>query len=278
VTGKHRVFPLLFLFAIGPVPLAVAVEVEPLRVELTAAPGSAAVAVLKVTNYRSDPVRIHAQTGAYRYAFTAHTVLPDDPAKHHLPSCQSWVSIDTGELPLGPAASGALILTVAVPQDAAHSPVGEYVAAILVDEHPQPATPSAPGAGTVAILPRIAIPLYVTLEGRQTPRGRIAAFTATPGPKAGIVQLLLTIANDGETHVRPMGTVLVTNDRREVVHRAGLGRTVPIFPQFQEGLPLWVPLGAGRYTAIATVDLGGPGLLQRELTFTVTADGQVPLG
>ena len=271
--------PVLFLTLPHPfsplLPPVLAVEVDPLRLEITAPIGQSTSRTVNVTHHGTQPVAVRAQTGEYRYAFTAYTRQPTNRAFERLPSCQSWISIDPPKLPLQPGASGALTITVTVPQEAAGSPAGEYVASILIDEQPQTKEATGSGENTITVVPRIAIPLYVLLEGRQAPSGRLVGLTASRGSQPGVVRLLLTLANDGRAHLRPTGTVLLLNDRREIVHRASLGRTIPIFPQFQEGIPLWFSLTGGRYTAVATVDIGGPELLQRELAFTVAADGTV---
>ena len=256
---------------------AAAVEVNPLRVELTGKPGETISASLTITNHRPETVRIRAQAGAYRYSFSAHTRPPTDPSAQRLPSCESWIATQGQEWSLGPAAAGALEFTVTIPQDTEQSAAGEYVAALLVDELPLSTDTSAgAGQGAVTVVPRIAIPVYLFLEGRDTPQGRVTDFVAQSGSQAGVVRLILTLANDGRVHLRPTGTVLVTNDRGEIVQRSALGRTIPIFPKFAEGIPIWVPpLSAGRYKAVATVELGGDQLLQRDVTFNVSADGRV---
>ena len=265
--------PTLLLPTLYP-PTAFAVEVDPLRLELTAAPRQTVTAALTVVNHREEPVRVTARTGDYRYMLTAQTVPPRDPVRQRLPSAREWLSLEPAELPLAPHASGTLTLTVTLPAEAGQAGAGEYVASLLVDERPEQTTPAGEGTSTITVVPRVAVPVYLLLDG-QTPKGRVAAFAATAGPQRGLVRLLLTLANDGAVHLRPTGTVLIADDRQEVVHRTGLGRTIPIFPQFQEGIPILVPLAAGRYSAVATVDLGGGELVQRELAFVVSDDGRV---
>ncbi len=267
--------------ALGGLDVAEAVEIDPPRLEVIGKPGQPVTATLTLVNHQAQPILVHTHTNPYRYLFTAHTIPPTDVAAQPLPSCQSWITINHEELPLAAKTSGTLVLTITIPKTAAESPAGEYVASVLVDEQVERRAAAAPaGASTLTILPRIAIPVYVMLEGRNAPNGRIAAFTASggrPGTPPTVVRLLLTLANDGRTHLRPTGTFLVTNAQQEVVYRGGVGRTGPIFPRFQEGIPVLIPLAAGRYRAVATVDLGGPTPAQRELAFTVTDHGQVEM-
>ena len=257
---------------------AEAVDIDPLRLEVIGEPGQPVTATLTLVNHQAQPILVHAHPSPYRYVFTAHTVPPTEAAARTLPSCQSWITIQSEELPLAAQASGALTLTITIPKAAAETPAGEYVASVLVDEQVERTASTAPaGASTLTILPRLAIPVYVMLEGRNAPGGRIAAFTAGAGPAPTVVRLLLTLANDGRTHWRPSGTLLVLNAAQDVVYRGGVGRTGPIFPRFQEGIPVLIPLAAGRYTAVATVDVEGATPLQRELAFTVTEHGQVEM-
>jgi phosphatidylglycerophosphate synthase len=129
--------------------------------------------------------------------------------------------------------------------------------------------------GTITVRPRIAIPVYLFLDGHEAPQGRIAAFHAEAGPQPGVVALRLTLANDGPVHVRPSGSVLVSDSQGAVISRLPLGRVIPVFPQFQEKIPLLLPLGPGRYTAVATVDAGGQAPLQQMVSFEVKGDGRV---
>ncbi|MBI4227961.1 MAG: hypothetical protein HY600_06815 [Candidatus Omnitrophica bacterium] len=265
--------------AVCHIPEARAVDVDPLRLELTGAPGEVVTGALTVTNHRAEPVRVAARPGPYRYAFTTHTVLPKNPQAQRLPSCEPWLTIVAPEAPIAEHAAATIQYTVTIPAAAGQQPAGEYVAAVLVDElppHPTPLPPGerAQGEGTITILPRVAIPVYVLIAGRTGPSGRIAALVAE-ATQPGTTRLLLTLANDGATHLRPSGTVIVSNNRGEVVSRLPLGRTIPIFPGFQEGIPFLIPLAPGRYTAVVTVQFGAPELHQQTLAFKVTADGRV---
>lgn len=265
---------------------ALAVDVEPLRLELTGTPGQTLTGTLTVTNARAEAVRVIAQPGPYRYTFTAHTVPPAAPNAQRLPSCESWITLAAPEAPVAEHATAAIRYTVTIPPTAGQQPAGEYVAALVVDELPVDSAPSPTlsprggeeqgegGHGTITLVPRVAIPVYVLLAGRQTPGGRIAALTAEAhGP--GMTRLLLSLANDGDVHLRPTGSVLISNARGAVVARAPLGRTIPIFPRFQEGIPFLFPLAPGRYTAVVTVHFGNPELHQQTLSFKVTTDGRV---
>ena len=256
--------PTIFLQTIC-LPTVSAVEVDPLRLELIGSPGQTLTGSLYVINHREEPVRVIVQTGAYRYTSAS--------GAKRLPSCQPWITILGPEASLNAVESLEIGYAIQIPSSAGEAGAGEYLAAILVDELGEAATGAGgPGAGTIAIRPRIAIPVYVILEGRQTPAGRIVDLVAQPGPQPGITRVRLTVMNEGQAHFRPTGTMLITDAAQQVVHRGSLGRAAPVFPGTQATIPMWVQLPAGRYTAVATVDIGSEQLLQRELSFSVTDD------
>ena len=264
----------------GAVSSALAVDVDPLRLELTGAPGQTVTGTLVLTNRGTNAVRVTARSGPYRYLFTAQTIPPDDPAAQRLPSCEPWLTAAAPDDPVAAGATVALPYTVTIPENTGQQAVAEYVAALVIDDQPAdpgptPSSERAPGAGTITIRPRIAIPVYLFLAGHEAPQGRIAAFQADAGPQPGVVRLRLTLANDGPVHVRPNGSVLVSDSQGAVIARLPLGRIIPVFPRFQERVPLLLPLGPGRYTAVATVDAGGQEPLQQMVTFEVSRDGRV---
>ncbi|MBI4313234.1 MAG: hypothetical protein HY594_00305 [Candidatus Omnitrophica bacterium] len=252
---------------------ALAVGIQPLRLEITAGAEAPASGKLTVTNSKSEPVRIQIQTGPYRYAFSAYSIPPANPADRQMPSCESWIRLALAEVTLPAGQSADFTFTLDVPEGAFGGAGGEYVAALLVDERPVAASASEEGTGKLTILPRVAIPLYVFIQGKDDLRGQLLSFGVETGPAAGIAKFMLGLGNEGKIHVRPSGTLLVADEQKKIVHRGGLGKTVPIFPRFQERIPIWVPLQPGRYTAVATVDFGGPELMQREIAFEVTLDG-----
>lgn len=265
---------------------ALAVDVDPLRLELTGAPGQTLSGTLTIANPKSEPVRIAAQAGAYRYVFTAHTIPPNG-APARLPSCESWITLPAEALAGAPVPERSAIdltYTITIPETAWQA--GEYVAALLIDELPAEASAEAPAEAsaeapaegsdrsTITIRPRIAIPVYVLMGGLNAD-GRIAAMSADT-PQAGTTRLLLTIANDGPIHIRPTGSVIISDEQGAVVSRLPLGRTIPIFPKFQEGIPFALPtMIPGRYQAVATVQIGASNLLQQTLAFMVAEDGRV---
>lgn len=257
-----------------------AVDVEPLRLELTGAPGQTVTGMLTLMNRGTGAVRVTAQPGPYRYLFTAQTVPPQDPAARRLPSCEGWLAAAAADAPVAAGAAAILPYTVTIPEEAGQQAAAEYVAALVIDEQPADPGPTpgperAPGAGTITVRSRIAIPVYLFLAGHEPAQGRIAAFQAEAGPQPGVVMLRLTLTNDGPVHLRPSGNVLVTDRQGGVIARLPLGRVIPIFPRFQEGVPLLLPLEAGRYTAAATVDSGGREPLQQTVSFEVLPDGRV---
>jgi hypothetical protein len=69
---------------------AQALEIEPLRLELSLPAGEESEGVFVVTNEKDHLVDLTISADAYRYLFSDMTIYPKEKSKHVLPSCTSW--------------------------------------------------------------------------------------------------------------------------------------------------------------------------------------------
>jgi hypothetical protein len=260
---------LVYLFVLNFSMPSHAVEVEPMRLQLVIPYDEPTQGELRISNPESRSVKIHIHSGPYRF-LQAETTMP---------SAQEWIRFDPDTLILAPGAIATVSYTIHPPANIAHDTAGEYVAAILVDRLPweessegNPVT-SGTAHGTIAIVPRLAIPVYLQIQQR-----RLEAVELK-GPNISLkdrfIQIETIVHNRGTVHVRPNGTVMVFRSDTGQLHRqSSLGKALPIFPGSQAALPVWMPVPeAGSYRAVVTIEAGG--LLQREVRFRVTESGEV---
>lgn len=256
-------------------PTVLAVEVEPTRLELKIAPGQPISGELQIANKGSKPVEVRLSTGPYRFL---------DP-KLKLPSCQDWFRFEPARLTLAAGAATTVAYTVTPPSNLEVDTAGEYLGAILVDQYPteEPVRPEqgerrveGPTAGSarLTIVPRLALAVYVMVEGKERVEVEVGKLTAEK--LADLLKMTVALKNLGTVHVRPSGTYALFQEDGHLYHAAPLGKSMPLLPTGSMTVPSLLPLPpAGRYRWVLTVEVKEGTVLQEETSFEVTPEGEV---
>jgi hypothetical protein len=80
----------------------------------------------------------------------------------------------------------------------------------------------------------------------------------------------VTLKNNGTVHVRPAITLTIFDENKAVANKISLGKSLPIFTDFSETFSAdWVPRFTGKYTVVATVDIGTKDFIQKSAIFDV---------
>lgn len=250
-----------------------AVEIEPLRLELEATSGQAISTLIKVTNWFDYPINVKVKPDTYRHIFTEGTIEPGQGEKE-LPSCKGWIALEPAEFKLSSKSSILIKCVIDVPQ---HSR-GEYVASILFDEEHLTSTYlerlNKPGNITLEIVPRFTIPLYVIMKENKNMAAEISQIKVTEGPNIGTIAAEITLHNKGNIHIRPKGNLIFMDSSEKIVKTLPIGECLPIFPDFKEKISVYYPklLEPGIYSAVATIDIGSGRLIQKKTNFRVSDD------
>ncbi len=255
-------------------PPVLAVEVEPARLELTVPLGEPTQAELKITNTGPRPVGVRLSAGPYRHFQQGLRI----------PTAQDWITFEPSFFTLAPDAVSTVAVIAHPPGSLADDPAGEYLAAILVDELPAE-EPERAGLSRISVVPRIALPVYLRILGRERVEVEITGLSAQVAQpltgdgarrSAELLRLDTTLKNGGSVHTRPAGNLAVFNAEGQVVRAVGLGRSPPLLPTATLTIPTLLPLpDPGRYKAVVTVEAQDGQLLQREHRFEVTGEGEV---
>ena len=260
---------------------AVAVEVEPSRLELKIPAGQPAHGELRISNRGHNAVEVRVSAGPYRF--------PNPNMK--LPSCEGWFHFEPSRFTLAQGAATSVAYTATPPANLDVDTAGEYLAAILVDQYPaqteQPATPPAGPQSRLTVVPRIALAVYIGIEGRDrvqmelgSPKARKIESGATGGKEAHPDLLLLEVPlkNLGTVHVRPSGTYALFEQEGHLYRTAPLGKSMPVLPGGGMTIPSVLPLPPeGRYRWVITVEVQEGTLLQKEAAIEITKEGAVVL-
>ena len=250
---------------------AFAVEVEPTRLELKIAPDQPVSGELQIANRGSKPVEVRLGAGPYRFM---------DPSLK-LPSCEQWLRFKPDRLTLAAGATTSVAYTVTPPENLDVDTAGEYLAAILVDQYPaEPATAEA-GAESKAkltIVPRLALAVYVMVEGKERVEVEVGKLTAEKldSGASGLLKMSVALKNLGTVHVRPSGAYTLFQEDGRLYRTASLGKSMPLLPAGTMTIPSLLPLPPeGRYRWVITVEVQKGTVLQKESSFQVTPEGEV---
>lgn len=276
--SKFFLFSLLAFFS-----PAFAVEVEPVRLELTIPPDQPTQANLQVTNHSSKAVQVRLSADQYR-SF--------DP-NLHLPSAQAWLHFEPDNFTLAAGVTSRVRLEITPPDNLLADSAGEYLAAILVDELPlnESTAEKQESRSTITVVPRFAMPVYLEIEGRQLRQIQVQQVSVRGDPASkSVLQVATTLLNPGTVHVRPTGTIGLFLKSGGLSQAHPLGKSVPLLPGASLSIPTLIPMPPpGQYKAVVTVsatniggsanlsggDVGEGKLLQKEVSFEITPEGEV---
>ena len=247
---------------------AFAVEVEPTRLELTIPADEPTQSTLQITNPGSRSVQVRLSAEGYR-SF--------DPALHP-PSAQTWLTFNPDQFTLAAGATSRIGLEITPPDNVSQDTAGEYLAAILVDEWPMEEAGNQKPTSTITVVPRFAMPVYLKIDGRQRLEaeiGQVSIRRSNHSPKP-LLSVETTLLNRGTVHIRPTGTLGFFASTGSFREAHPLGKSVPLLPGGSLSIPTVIPMPpAGQYKAVVTVDVESGGLLQKEIPFEITSEGQV---
>lgn len=244
----------------------IAVEVSPLRVELTAAPGSRHTEAVTLTNQSDKPVRVRARVTDWYLSRDGTPQFQAAPAAWTAAS--AWVRLAPPEQVIDPGRQGVVRFTTAVPDSIAD---GGYRAAILFEFSPPGGDVAARGRDVV-FQTRVATVVYVNVGQPEVAVELTNLVTRTPPGRP--VEVVATLKNTSRANVRTKGTLTIYDRAGTVVRQVDVPH-VPVLPESEreiaipasrEGDP---PLAPGEYRVELKIDVGMRALLVGETILTV---------
>lgn len=251
-----------------------------MRLEQTISLDQQEQATLTVSNPLDHPVAVQISAGPYR------SFQPE----LRIPSSETWLHFEPGRFTLAPHASTTVQIQINPPPAISNDTAGEYLAALVIDQLPAE-EPGAAQGSRVTVVPRLAIPVYLQVRGREQVAVELADVSLKIlQQEPSLLRIDTTLRNKGTIHVRLTGSFALFDETGKLVRSGPLGKTVPILPSADLSVPTLFPTPpAGRYKLALTVESGsspraavrlplaaaaGP-LLQREVPFEITEDGRV---
>lgn len=261
---------LLFLLLLLP-SACLALEVEPLRLELAIPAEQPTGGELEIRNPGDKSVEVRLSSGPYRF------MQPN----LKLPSCQDWLRFEPERFTLAAGATATVAYVISPPENLSMDAAAEYVGAIQVDQFAAEQGPKGKKEARVTIVPRLALPVYLMIRGRQKVQMELSGvrLEAQEGERK-LLRIDTTLKNRGTVHTRPSGTFALFQGDGQVYRAGPLGKGLPLLPTASLTLTSYLPLPPpGPYRLVTTVEVPeGGDLLQKETRVEITEDGQVIQG
>jgi hypothetical protein len=237
---------------------------SPMRVELSAAPGSQRTGTLAIGNADVEPGRFRTEILDVALDKEAVPQFETNIASEAEFSCKNWVTVNPMEADVEGQRQMPVRYTFRVP---AAVPPRTYHCALGFTTVPNPKKHDAP-IGIVSLL-RLTSTFYITV-GNVEPMGEMKRIAiekiADPGKTS--YRAVFNVENSGLTNLRGAGTVEIVNDRGEAV-QTGEFPPVVILPKRSQRIPLPLSpaLKDGNYILRAHVNLGTGEIQEAEFGF-----------
>jgi hypothetical protein len=238
----------------------------PMRLEVTAQPGTQRNGVLTIGNDEKAEARFRVEILDVSIDPEATPQFEKDIPAESQYSCRQWLTVNPMEAVMAPSSQMAVRYTFRVPQDA---PPCTYHCALGFTSLPD-AKPSAQNGpvGIVALV-RMTTTLYITV-GAPKPTGELKSIVVEriPGANNGGYRAIFNVENSGLTNLRGAGSVTIVDEAGKTVQTADFPTTV-IYPKRTQRIPLVLDknLPVGTYSIRVRVNIGTNEIEEGSLDF-----------
>lgn len=251
----------------APAAAQISVEVSPLRVELTAGPGSTTTQGITVSNAGTDSIRVRARLTDWDLSRDGAPQF-ESAVENGPYSATPWLRIAPPEQVIDPGKDAVVRFSMTVPP--AIGP-GGYRTGVLFEFGPATGDPIGRGR-EVMFKSRIATLIYVNIGQPAVAAELVDLRTRAAGPQ---LQIVATVKNTGRRSVRTKGSLAVVNEAGQTVRDVPVP-DVPLLPESEREVMIVVVdpdkqavLAAGDYRVELRLDVGLPAVLVGETTLKV---------
>jgi hypothetical protein len=251
----------------APAAAQISVEVSPLRVELTAGPGSTTTQGITVSNAGRDPVRVRARLTDWDLSRDGAPQF-ESAVENGPYSATPWLRIAPPEQVIDPGKDAVVRFSMTVPQEIGP---GGYRTGVLFEFGPASGDPIGRGR-EVMFKSRIATLIYVNIGQPPMAAELVDLRSRAAGPQ---LQIVATVKNTSRRSVRTKGSLAVLNEGGLTLRDIPVP-DVPLLPDSEREVTIVVVdpekqpvLAAGDYRIELRLDVGLPALLVGETTLRV---------
>ncbi len=201
--------PLLFIgFAASPKQLYAqdtsTLTIVPPKFELFANPGDVITETIRVRNDSPTPQSYGILIEDFSSAGEEGRVVLEEGENDSQFSLKKWIEPSSKNLTIQPAEEVVFPFTIAIPKDA--EPGGHYASILF-----QIGGGGEANEGVTSVQHRVGSLILLRISGNVVEEAQIETFQAPVYSKSGPVIFNLRIKNNGTTHIRPNGTIVITN-------------------------------------------------------------------
>lgn len=275
---KTALLPLLFstlYFLLSTSPahaqVATSLTVAPARQQHDLKPGDSTNIILKLMNTGNSPVvgNLSVANFIVTTADGKPQFLEDKVALPSKYAAATWFKLPYDRLAIPAQGKVEIQVKITAPKNAL--PGGHYAAVIFEPTTDTNIAPVPDKAGQSSISPRLAGLVYIVVPGDYTETANLVQFSAPNFSQSGPIDIATAIKNTSPTHIRPTGTITITNMLGDVTTVLPL-EEVNIFPDASKLYKNTIPTKwlVGRYRADLSAVYGTSGkVLVGTIFFTV---------
>lgn len=193
----------LFVSSINAQTASKGFTIIPPRFELFGNPGEVLTEQVRVRNDSSLSNTYDVQVVDFATAGEEGHVVLEEEGHNTTFTLAQWIKTSASNLTLQPNQEKTFSFTITIPKNA--EPGGHY-ASILFSSATQEQTP-----GSASVTERIGTLILLRISGNVTETAQIETFESPKYAKSGPITFVLRLKNDGNVHVQPKGTIIITN-------------------------------------------------------------------
>jgi hypothetical protein len=178
------------------------ITIIPPKYELFGNPGDQIVEKMRVKNDSDTPITYEVLVEDFASAGEEGAVVLEEGQSDAQYSLAKWLETETKDLILQPGEERSFTFTINIPRIA--EPGGHYASVLF----------QAPGAnvpGAAAVAQRVGALVLLRVSGNVVEKATIENFLVPGYSQKTPVNISLRMKNEGNTHIRPKGTIIITN-------------------------------------------------------------------
>lgn len=227
--------------------------VIPPKFELFANPGDVVTETIRIRNESNDVITFGVLVEDFSSAGEEGKVVLEE-GENELPySLKRWIELSSENIVLQPQEEQLYPFSINIPRDA--DPGGHY-ASVLFQIGGGEQIP-----GVASVQHRVGSLVLLRVSGNVVEEATVETFAAPTYSRSAPVTISMRVKNDGTTHIRPNGTIIITNMFGQKVDELPLN-SANVFPGAIRRMDTeWNPGNVlGYYTATVVATYGQQGL------------------
>lgn len=179
------------------------ITIIPPRFELFANPGEQLSEIIRVRNDSASPESLTVLVEDFTSTGEEGQVVLEEGQSDQLYSLAKWIQTEATDIVIQPGEEKPFTFTISVPKNA--EPGGHYASVLF-----QGGGGQVEGGGA-SVVQRVGNLILLRVSGNVTENAEIETFSAPTYSQTTPLNLSLRVKNNGNTHIQPKGTIIITD-------------------------------------------------------------------